>query len=84
MSETEIQQLFEKLKALTDEISEMKVAFKQVATNSELIYKEYQRHGSMLEGHTQTLDRIALRCPLLKPSTDEFEAVMAKLAEDCG
>jgi hypothetical protein len=82
MSDAQIKLLFSKLSELTDEISKMKEAVAtavtnsyRAASNSELVLSGYQEHGTAIELLERRMERIKLRCPLMKPDTQELEKV---------
>ena len=83
MSDAQINKLFVEITRLnqrldildTDEkIEEIDRKLKAIASNSELVVKCVQQHGSVIEHMSGRLERLELRCPLLKP-TGEFERV---------
>lgn len=89
VSEKQIAKLFARLDDLTRDLEkltgvvagllELKDVMHTVATNSNLVYNEYQRHGGEIDDLRNRLTKLNLRCPLMK--TDEYEAVVAKLAK---
>jgi hypothetical protein len=67
--------LFAKLRELVTEVAEMKKSVATAVGNSELVLNEYQRHGTAIEQLTEKVERLRIRCPLMRSDTDEFEKV---------
>ncbi len=44
-----------------------------VAANSQVVVSTVQSHGDTIQRLEQTLTRLNLRCPLMKPDTSEFK-----------
>lgn len=89
VSDKQIAKLFARLDEITSDLAtlagvvteliELKDVMLKVAANSNLVYNEYQRHGSDIADLRTKLTKLNLRCPLLK--TDEYEAVKARLVK---
>jgi methyl-accepting chemotaxis protein len=80
MSDKQIKMLFAKLEELSGEIAEMKESVAKAvasshsaAANSQLVLSGYQEHGTVIELLERKMERLVLRCPLMKPDTQELE-----------
>jgi hypothetical protein len=75
MSEGQINLLFSKLRDLVNDVAELKTAVHLAVSNSELVLAGYQEHGTAIENLAHRMERLRLRCPLMKPSTSELKKV---------
>lgn len=90
MSDAQINKLFAEITRLhkrldgfqkNGEIEEINKKLKQIAANGEAVIQCVRQHGSVIEYMSSRLERLELRCPLLKP-TGEFENVESAGASD--
>lgn len=82
MSNEQVRKLFAELRKLTKvvedqakQIEAMQAAVHSAVSNSELVLNGYQEHGTRIEQISRRMERINVRCPLMKPDTNEFEKV---------
>jgi hypothetical protein len=82
MSDPEVRKLFAMVTDLTreivkvkDEMVEVKRLVRLSAANAELVYEGYQQRGGEIERLERRMERLNIRCPLMKPPTDEFTKV---------
>jgi hypothetical protein len=56
-------------------LGEIERQMKTVAANSQVVISTVESHGTVLEKLSNRLRRLDLRCPLLKPPTEELKKV---------
>lgn len=80
MSEDQIKKLFVMVRELTDQVGAMKRIVERMAKNSDAVLGEtvlsiIHQHGTMIEQLTRVFEKLAIRCPELRPETNEFPKV---------
>lgn len=91
MQSPEIKKLFAKLEEIGGRLSELDsngklddigLQIKTAVANSEVVLSCVQRHSSDIAYIKASLEKLELRCPLLKP-TGEFESVGTDPGDGC-
>lgn len=82
MSEKQVARLFAMMRDLAEvvekqagQLEEMTKAVHSAVSNSELVLNGYQQHGTSIENLTRLIERLRIRCPLMKPITSELEKI---------
>ena len=72
-----LEALEERLTALdtNGQLDEIKKTMVRVEANSQVVVNTVEAHGDTIGRLEKTLQRLDLRCPLMKPETDEFPQV---------
>lgn len=60
------------------QLEEIKRQIAKVAANSQVVVNTVQTHGDVIQRLERTLTRLDIRCPLMKPDTDEFQQVLER------
>jgi len=63
-------------------LDEIKYEMRVVAANSQVVINTVEGHGENIRRLEKTLTRLDLRCPLMKPSTDEFPSVIERRSHE--
>lgn len=63
-------------------LDEIRKEMKVVSANSQVVVNVVEAHGSVLEQMEKTVRRLRMRCPLLKPGTEEIEPVRTEPRRD--
>lgn len=66
----------EALRKIFVELGAIEKRMAEVAANSQVVVATVQSHGDVIQRLERTLTRLNLRCPLLKPDTDELPKVV--------
>lgn len=75
MSESQIRLLFAGLEKLSTEVMAMRTVVNRAASNSALVLEGYQDYGMRIEKLQILVEKLRIKCPLLKPETNEFKKV---------
>jgi hypothetical protein len=80
LSDEQIRLLFVMIRGLSDKVEAMKRIVERMATNSDAILGEsvlavIQQHGVAIGHATRVLEKLSVRCPELRPETNEFPKV---------
>jgi hypothetical protein len=63
-------------------LDEIRKEMKTVAANSQIVVNVVESHGDTLAKLERTVERLHMRCPLLKHDTDEVPAVRLEAKRD--
>jgi hypothetical protein len=75
-----LDELEKRLNALDNgKLEEIRKEMMTVAANSQVVVNTVESHGDVIAKLEKRLTRLDLRCPLMKPDTDEFESVSERL-----
>lgn len=86
--EAALKKVFAKLDELSErldgldtngKLEEIQKQMSTVAANSQVVVNTVESHGDVIAKLEKRLTRLDLRCPLMKPDTDEFESVSERL-----
>lgn len=69
-----------RLDGVREEMEQIKKSMASVAADSRVVVSTVESHGSTIQKLENTLTRLNLRCPLLKPSTEELPKVVEREA----
>jgi DNA anti-recombination protein RmuC len=80
VSRAQIKKLFGMVERLSEQVDAMKRIIERLANNSDAILGEsvlavIQQHGLAIEHATRVLEKLSVRCPHLRPETNEFPKV---------
>lgn len=73
--------LEQRLNALDNngKLDEIKTEMAKVAANSRMVVNQVEANGTMIASMEKTISRLNVRCPLMKPDTDEYPSVLERL-----
>jgi DNA anti-recombination protein RmuC len=79
-TEAQVNKLFGMVENLTKQVDAMKNIIDRIAKNSDAILGEsvlsiIKQHGTAIEHATRVLEKLSVRCPELRPETNEFPRV---------
>ena len=74
---TRLDELEQRLTALdtNGKLDEIERQMQKVAANSQVVVNTVESHGETIAKLEKTLPRLGLRCPLMKPGTDDLPTV---------
>jgi len=68
-----------KLESVQRQMGEIKSSMAKVAADGQVVVSTVISHGDTIARLEKTLTRLDLRCPLMKPGTDEFPKVVERV-----
>lgn len=73
--------LEQRLNALDNngKLDEIKKEMATVAANSRAVVHQVEANGTMIANMEKTITRLNVRCPLMKPDTDEYPSVLERM-----
>jgi hypothetical protein len=66
-----------RLDYVREEMEKIRKEMVKVAANSRIVVTTVESQGTTIENLEKVIRRINIRCPLLKPTTDEFQSITA-------
>lgn len=74
----EIEQRLAKLDT-NGRLEDIRKEMAQVAANSRMVVTQVEANGNMIANMEKTITRLNVRCPLMRPDTNEFPKVLEEL-----
>lgn len=87
MSDAQVNKLFAAVSQLSREVKAMKNIVERIARHSDAVLNDsvlatYHQHGSAIEHMAKIIEKLSIRCPMLKTETNEFPKVEADVPTD--
>jgi len=80
VSDAQINKLFSMMQRLNEQVDALKRIVERISQNSDAVLVDsvlavISQHGTAIEHMTRVFEKLSIRCPQLRPETNEFPKV---------
>lgn len=77
--EKKLDLLLKEIRTVKKDVAAMEPVLRQAAANAALVVEGYHQHGTRIEELQRLIERLRVKCPLLRLDTAEFEKVCGEV-----